>query len=59
MIFKQSSFVYWLDHSSILGAGGGKIAAGTAGTAGDSFAVGTGTTGEIPFALSGGAEIMQ
>ena len=56
VIFKQSSFVYWLDHSSILGAGGGKIAAGTAGTAGDSFAVGTGTTGEIPFALSGGAD---
>jgi len=56
VIFKQSSFVYWLDHSTILGAGGGKIAAGTAGTAGDSFAVGTGTTGEIPFALSGGAD---
>ena len=24
VIFKQSSFVYWLDHSSVLGAGGGK-----------------------------------
>ena len=56
VIFKQSGFVYWLDHSSILGAGGGKIAAGTAGTSGDAFPVGTGTTGEIPFALSGGAD---
>ena len=56
VIFKQSSFVYWLDHSSVLGAGGGKIAAGTAGTSGDAFAVGTGTTGEIPFSLSGGAD---
>ena len=56
VIFKQSAFVYWLDHSSVLGAGGGKIAAGTAGTSGDSFAVGTGTTGEIPFSLSGGTD---
>ena len=56
VIFKQSSFVYWLDHSSVLGAGGGKIAAGTAGTSGDSFPVGTGTTGEIPFSLSGGTD---
>ena len=37
VIFKQSSFVYWLDHSSVLGAGGGKIATGTAGTSGDAF----------------------
>ena len=56
VIFKQSSFVYWLDHSSVLGAGGGKIAAGTAGTSGDAYAVGTGTTGEIPFSLSGGTD---
>ena len=56
VIFKQSSFVYWLDHSSVLGAGGGKIAAGTAGTSGDAFPVGTGTTGEIPFSLSGGTD---
>jgi len=56
VIFKQSSFVYWLDHSGVLGAGGGKIAAGTAGTSGDSFPVGTGTTGEIPFSLSGGTD---
>ena len=56
VIFKQSAFVYWLDHSSVLGAGGGKIAAGTAGTSGDAYAVGTGTTGEIPFSLSGGTD---
>ena len=56
VIFKQSTFVYWLDHSSVLGAGGGKIAAGTAGTSGDAYPVGTGTTGEIPFSLSGGAD---
>mgnify|MGYP003299368789 FL=1 len=56
VIFKQSTFVYWLDHSSVLGAGGGKIAAGTAGTSGDAYAVGTGTTGEIPFSLSGGTD---
>ena len=56
VIFKQSAFVYWLDHSSVLGAGGGKIAAGTAGTSGDAFPVGTGTTGEIPFSLSGGTD---
>ena len=56
VIFKQSQFVYWLDHSSVLGAGGGKIAAGTAGTSGDAYAVGTGTTGEIPFSLSGGTD---
>ena len=56
VIFKQSSFVYWLDHSGVLGAGGGKIAAGTAGTSGDAYPVGTGTTGEIPFSLSGGTD---
>ena len=33
-------------------AGGVKIAAGTAGSSGDSFAVGTGTTGEITFSQS-------
>ena len=54
VIFKQSSFVYWLDHHSVLQAGGGKIAAGTAGTAGDSFASGSGTTGEVTFTLSDG-----
>ena len=56
VIFKQSQFVYWLDHSSVLGAGGGKIAAGTAGSSGDAYPVGTGTTGEIPFSLSGGTD---
>ena len=56
VIFKQSSFVYWLDHSGVLGSGGGKIAAGTAGTSGDAYPVGTGTTGEIPFSLSGGTD---
>ena len=56
VIFKQSAFVYWLDHPSVLGAGGGKIAAGTAGASGDAFPVGTGTTGELPFNLSGGTD---
>ena len=56
VFFKQSSFVYWLDHSGVLGAGGGKIAAGTAGSSGDAYAVGTGTTGEITFSLSGGTD---
>ncbi len=56
VIFKQSSFVYWLDHHSVLQAGGGKIGAGTAGTAGDSFASGSGTSGENTFTLSDGSD---
>ena len=56
VVFKQSAFVYWLDHHSVLAAGGGKIAAGTDGTSGQAYAVGTGTTGEIPFTLGGGAD---
>jgi len=50
VIFRQSEFIYWLDHPSALSN------AGTALTAGNSYATGTGTTGEINFNLSGGTD---
>ena len=50
VIFRQSEFIYWLDHPSVL------TNAGTARTAGQSYATGTGTTGEITFSLSGGTD---
>ena len=50
VIFRQSSFVYWLDHPSVLSN------AGTVRTAGQSYANGSGTTGEITFSLSGGTD---
>ena len=50
VIFKQSSFVYWLDHPSVLSN------AGTARTSGQAYAHGDGTTGQIEFALSGGTD---
>ena len=50
VIFRQSSFVYWLDHPSVLSN------AGTVRTAGQSYANGSGTTGEITFTLSGGTD---
>ena len=50
VIFKQSGFVYWLDHPAVL------THAGTVRTAGQAYDNGTGTTGEIPFTLSGGAD---
>ena len=50
VIFRQSSFVYWLDHPSVLSN------AGTVRTSGQAYAHGTGTTGEIPFTLSGGTD---
>ena len=50
VIFRQSEFIYWLDHPSAL------TNAGTARTAGQSYATGTGTTGEITFSLSGGTD---
>ena len=46
VIFRQSEFIYWLDHPSVLSN------AGTALTAGNSYTTGTGTTGEINFNLS-------
>ena len=50
VIFRQSEFIYWLDHPSVLSN------AGTALTAGNSYTTGTGTTGEINFNLSGGTD---
>ncbi len=50
VIFKQSSFVFWLDHPSVLSN------AGTARTSGQAYAHGDGTTGQIEFALSGGTD---
>ena len=51
VIFKQSGFVYWLDHlSSVL------THAGTVRTAGQAYDNGTGTSGEAKFTLSGGAD---
>ena len=50
VIFRQSEFIYWLDHPSVLSN------AGTARTAGQAYATGTGTTGEMDFALTGGTD---
>ena len=50
VIFRQSEFIYWLDHPSVLSN------AGTALAAGNNYATGTGTTGEINFNLSGGTD---
>ena len=50
VIFRQSEFIYWLAHPSVLSN------AGTALTAGNSYTTGTGTTGEINFNLSGGTD---
>ena len=50
VIFKQSSFVYWLDHPSVLSN------AGSVRTSGQAYAHGTGTTGQIEFTLGGGAD---
>ena len=50
VIFRQSEFIYWLDHPSTLSN------AGTVRTAGQAYATGTGTTGEMDFALTGGTD---
>ena len=50
VIFKQSGFVYWLDHPSVL------THAGTVRTAGQAYDNGTGTTGEAKFLLSGASD---
>ena len=50
VIFRQSEFIYWLDHPSVLSN------AGTVRTAGQAYATGTGTTGEMDFALTGGTD---
>ena len=50
VIFRQSEFIYWLDHPSVLSN------AGTALAAGNNYTTGTGTTGEINFNLSGGTD---
>ena len=50
VIFRQSEFIYWLDHPSVLSN------AGTVRTAGQAYATGTGTTGEMDFKLTGGTD---
>ena len=50
VIFRQSEFIYWLDHPSVLSN------AGAVRTAGQAYATGTGTTGEMDFALTGGTD---
>ena len=50
VIFRTSEFIYWLDHPSVLSN------AGTVRTSGQAYATGTGTTGEMDFALTGGTD---
>ena len=50
VIFRQSEFIYWLDHPSVLSN------AGTVRTSGQAYATGTGTTGEMDFKLTGGTD---
>ena len=50
VIFRQSEFIYWLDHPSVLSN------AGAVRTAGQAYATGTGTTGEMDFKLTGGTD---
>jgi hypothetical protein len=50
VIFRQSEFIYWLDHPSVLSN------AGSVRTSGQAYATGTGTTGELDFALTGGTD---
>ena len=56
MIFKQSSFVYWLDHPVCVGAGGQRLDNGTAGTSGDAYPGGLVLLVKLNFALSGGTD---
>ena len=50
VIFRQSEFIYWLDHPSVLSN------AGAVRTSGQAYATGTGTTGEMDFKLTGGTD---
>ena len=50
VIFRTSEFIYWLDHPSVLSN------AGSVRTSGQAYATGTGTTGEMDFALTGGTD---
>ena len=50
VIFRTSEFIYWLDHPAAL------TNAGTVRTSGQAYATGTGTTGEMDFALTGGTD---